>query len=434
MNFSTMQYAHAAKKIFAVALLAGGLAGCASESGDTAAPSAVREPPTSPVNPPTNAAPVISGNPATSAQVGVTYTFQPTATDAETPSGQLVYSISGCPVWATCTNGSGTNAGRITGMPQTANIGPHTGIVVSVMDPEGNSTALQTFSITVSAAANQAPTITGIPPASVQVNSAYSFTPTVTDPDGPSRSFTFANFPAWITTRNASTGLISGTPVAGQEGAYSNLRITVSDGTNSRTLGPFTITVTALPTTNQPPVISGTPTTTRIAEQAYSFTPTASDPDGDTPNGGGLTFSINTMPAWQMVSFNNLTGELSGVAEAGLTSNIRISVTDRQGATATLPAFSITVQASAPTGTTTLNWAAPTANTDMTQLLDLAGFRLVWGRSASTLTQEQVINNSTTTSYTVNGLASGTWYFAVRAINASQMESDLSNVISRIIP
>jgi hypothetical protein len=429
MEFSTTQCAQAAKKFFAVALLAGGLAGCASESGDTAAPSAVREPPTSPVTPPTNTAPVISGNPSTSAQVGMTYTFQPTATDAETPSGQLVFSISGCPVWATCTNGSGTNAGRITGMPQTAHVGPHTGIVVSVMDPQGNSSALQTFSITVSVAANQAPTITGTPPTGVQVNSAYSFTPTVTDPDGPSRSFTFTNFPAWITTRNTSTGLIGGTPVAGQEGTYSNLRINVSDGTNSRTLGPFTITVTALPTTNQPPVISGSPPTSIVSGLLYSFTPIASDPNA----GSTLTFSITNRPLW--ATFDPTTGTLSGLALLGTTSNIVISVRDPQGATAALAPFSLNVQAAPPTGTATVTWTPPTTNTDDSQLTDLLGFRVYYGTNANSLTQTSPpIDNAAAVEYTVNSLASGTWYFAVKAYNAARVESDLSNVSSKVIP
>jgi hypothetical protein len=428
MDFPTMQCARVAKKFFAVALLIGGLAGCASESGDTAAPSAVREPPTSPSNPPANNAPVISGNPAASAQVGVTYTFQPSATDAETPSGQLVYAISGCPVWATCTNGSGANAGRITGMPQTGHVGLHSGIVVSVLDTQGNAATLPAFSITVAATANQAPTITGTPPASVQVNSAYSFTPTVTDPDGPSRSFTFTNFPVWMTTRNASTGLISGTPVAGQEGTYSNLRINISDGTNSRTLGPFTITVTALPTTNQPPVISGSPPTSIVAGLLYSFTPTASDPNA----GSTLTFSITNRPLWS--TFDPVTGTLSGLALFGTTSNIVISVRDPQGATAALQPFAINVTAVPPTGTATVSWTAPTTNTDDTPLTNLAGFWVLYGTNANSLNQQVRIASATATSHTVNALASGTWYFAVRAYNSSDVQSDLSNVSSKVIP
>ena len=42
--------------------------------------------------------------------------------------------------------------------------------------------------------------------------------------------------------------------------------------------------------TNTAPTISGSPTTSMNVGEAYSFTPTASDPDNDT-----LTFSINNL-------------------------------------------------------------------------------------------------------------------------------------------
>ena len=56
----------------------------------------------------------------------------------------------------------------------------------------------------------------------------------------------------------------------------------------------------------------------------YSFTPTASDPDGD-----ALTFSGSNLPAWS--NLNTTTGELSGEPSAndvGTTNNITISVAD----------------------------------------------------------------------------------------------------------
>ena len=45
-------------------------------------------------------------------------------------------------------------------------------------------------------------------------------------------------------------------------------------------------------TVNSPPLIAGTPATQITVGTAYSFTPTASDPDGDT-----LTFSAEGLPA-----------------------------------------------------------------------------------------------------------------------------------------
>jgi hypothetical protein len=95
-----------------------------------------------------------------------------------------------------------------------------------------------------------------------------------------------------------------------------------------------------------PPVISGTPPTKAIGGAWYSFQPTAYDADGDS-----LRFSAKGKPGW--ATFDRNSGKLSGTPAAGTAgtyANIVISVSDGK-ATASLPAFSITVTAanSAPT-------------------------------------------------------------------------------------
>ena len=97
---------------------------------------------------------------------------------------------------------------------------------------------------------------------------------------------------------------------------------------------------------------------------------TRADPDGDT-----LTYSIQNRPSW--ATFNTSTGRLSGTptaAHAGSYANIIISVSDG-AASASLPAFTITV-AQPSTGSATLSWTAPTQNTDGSSLTNLAGFRI----------------------------------------------------------
>jgi hypothetical protein len=44
------------------------------------------------------------------------------------------------------------------------------------------------------------------------------------------------------------------------------------------------------------------------------------------------------------------------------------------------------------------------------------------------------ITNASVSTYTINGLSSGTWYFAVKAYNGAGVESDVSNVGSKAIP
>jgi hypothetical protein len=85
-------------------------------------------------------------------------------------------------------------------------------------------------------------------------------------------------------------------------------------------------------------MIAGTPATSVAVGEAYSFTPTAGDVEGDI-----LVFSIVNKPSW--ASFNRSTGALTGTpTEDGATAGIVISVSDGMH-TASLPAFTLTVGA-----------------------------------------------------------------------------------------
>jgi hypothetical protein len=44
------------------------------------------------------------------------------------------------------------------------------------------------------------------------------------------------------------------------------------------------------------------------------------------------------------------------------------------------------------------------------------------------------VNLGTSTTYVVNNLASGTYYFAVTVVNSSGVESSFSNEVSKTIP
>jgi len=109
-----------------------------------------------------------------------------------------------------------------------------------------------------------------------------------------------------------------------------------------------------------------------------------------------------------------------------------ISVSDGEHRVS-LPAFTITV-AQPSTGSATVYWTPPTQKTDGSALGNLAGFRVLYGRNSSNLDRVATIANANATSYTVNGLTSGTWYFAVKAYDTANVESELSNVRSKTIP
>lgn len=176
---------------------------------------------------------------------------------------------------------------------------------------------------------------------------------------------------------------------------------------------------------NRTPIIGGTPASTATVGQVYSFTPTASDPDGDT-----LTFALDNRPPW--ASFNSATGTLSGTPKStdiGVRSEIRIRVQDGKGGEATLAFGKLTTVAA--TGSVTLSWTPPTQNTDGTALTDLAGYRIVYGTAPTAPTQTISVPGNVST-YVVDNLAPATYYFAVRAVNSAGTESANSSIASAL--
>ncbi|MGO9803294.1 MAG: putative Ig domain-containing protein [Steroidobacteraceae bacterium] len=180
------------------------------------------------------------------------------------------------------------------------------------------------------------------------------------------------------------------------------------------------------------PTINGAPPTTVTAGQAYSFTPSASGPSGTT-----LSFSIQNMPSW--ATFSIATGALTGTpstSNVGAFKSIVISVSDGSQSAALSP-FNITVASAAPppptSGSVTLSWVAPTTNTNGTPLTDLTGYVINYGTSASAMTESVTVSTTSTTAYTLSGLASGTWYFEVFASASDGMQSAASNVVSTTI-
>ena len=170
------------------------------------------------------------------------------------------------------------------------------------------------------------------------------------------------------------------------------------------------------------PTISGTPATSVTVGAAYKFLPTTTAPAGST-----LTFSISNQPAW--TTFDTATGGLSGTpssSQVGTFANIVISVSDG-GPSVALAPFSVTVASAAP-APVTLSWTAPQENTNGTSLTDLTGYRIYYGPTPENLNQVVSVDGNVTT-FELDQLQAGTWYFAVAAINAEQVESELSAVV-----
>ncbi len=164
--------------------------------------------------------------------------------------------------------------------------------------------------------------------------------------------------------------------------------------------------------------IAGSPATQAVIGQLYSFTPTVTGATAPTAVG----FSIQNKPMW--ATFNTSTGQLEGkpaTENVGNYPNIVISAST--GSTqASLAGFTITV---AKTGTVTLNWQAPTKNTDGTALNDIAGYTIHYGTSAGHLTESASVDTPST-HYTLQNLSPGVWYFTVTAYTTSGVQGNPS--------
>jgi hypothetical protein len=282
-----------------------------------------------------------------------------------------------------------------------------------------------------SQAASKTLTIGGTPPSTVTVANSYSFQPTAKDTAKSRIKFNIHNKPAWADFDEA-TGRLSGRPTRRDVGAYSNITIRLTDWYGYVTTPAFSITVVNAPLAppvpaNTPPTIAGHASTAVNAGAAYSFTPTATDANKNT-----LSFSIKNKPDW--AKFSTTSGTLSGTPEAadvGTYANIQISVSDGKASVA-LTAFAISVnQMSA--GNATLDWIPPTENTDGSVLANLAGYKVHYGTSPDSLTQVIKLANPGLTSYVVDNLTTGTWYFAITSYAANGVESSKSGVVSTAI-
>jgi Putative Ig domain len=294
---------------------------------------------------------------------------------------------------------------------------------LSGCDSDGNVTttpAASSSSGTGSATSSTALSISGTPARTVAAGTAYNFRPATTGATGTSLTFTVGNKPAWAAF-DKTTGTLSGTPASANMGVAAQIEISVSDGTNTAALAPFSITVAASGTASL--AISGSPATSVAVGSAYSFRPTVTDAVGS-----ALSFTISNKPSW--AAFSTTTGALSGTpgtSNAGTDAKIEISVSDGK-ASAALTAFSIAVGSSASEAVT-LYWTVPADNSNGTPATNLAGYHVYYGKSAASLTTVITVDDANDTSQVIGNLQSGTWYFAVTAFNAEKIESKMSEVV-----
>jgi hypothetical protein len=173
--------------------------------------------------------------------------------------------------------------------------------------------------------------------------------------------------------------------------------------------------------------IAGSPTSQVAPGTAFRFVPEVSNPDGLS-----LRFSATNLPGW--ASIDPASGVVSGTPAAGdvgVYTNIRITATGGSQS-AISPSWTIRVDGSG-TGAAVLSWLPPTENSDGSPLTDLAGYKVYWGRSPARLDNSVTLQGAGMTSYVVEQLHPSTWFFALTSYNSAGVESDYSNVATKIV-
>jgi len=144
---------------------------------------------------------------------------------------------------------------------------------------------------------NNAPIITGSPAITVKENSAYSFTPTVTDADdSDSKTFSIINKPSWASF-DPVTGALIGTPTSNHIGITNGIVISVKDNSNaSASLSSFNLEVISA---NEAPIANNV--SVEVAEDSeIAITLEGSDADNDQ-----LTFVITQQPTHGSLSLSS---------------------------------------------------------------------------------------------------------------------------------
>jgi RHS repeat-associated protein len=198
-----------------------------------------------------NRPPVFTTTPNTEALVGHPYTYAASASD---PDGDpLTFSLAAGPA------GMAVDArtGWVTWAPAAGDLG-NQAVALRVEDSRGGS-AEQDFTLSViPPPPDRPPVFTSSPVVSANVNTAYQYQATATDPDLDPLTFALAGGPQGMTVDPAS-GLVAWQPAASQLGLQ-NVTLTVSDGRGGSATQTYTVEVQQQPG-NHPPRIISTPVT-----------------------------------------------------------------------------------------------------------------------------------------------------------------------------
>lgn len=214
-----------------------------------------------------------TSSPVTSATVGITYTYNVTATGGNGTA--LTISATEKPTWLTLTN-TGNGTATLSGAPGQVNVGTNQ---VTLKASDGVSEGLQTFTITVSPAVTPIQ-FTSSPITSAIENQLYVYSITATGGNGTALTISASEKPTWLTLTNTGNGTatLSGTPNHTNVGS-SQVNLVASDGSTQASQN-FTINVSSA--ANLKPAITNVTIapTAPVTRQTITVSSNITDSDG----------------------------------------------------------------------------------------------------------------------------------------------------------
>jgi len=296
---------------------------------------------------------------------------------------------------------------------------------------KGMATSVATGSTTISAASGS---ISGTANLTVTPASLVSIAVTPSNPSlarGTSRQFTARgtysdnstqDLTASTTWSSSNAAIAAISNAAGSKGSASALTmgtVTIT-ATSGAVSGSTSLTVTAA-TLVSITINPGNPSVAQGTSQQFSATGTYSD---------ASTQNLTTSATWSS-SVPGVAPISNAAGSQGLATAIAPGTTTITAVSGSVSGTAVLTVAASYPGTATLTWMAPTTNTDGSPLTDLAGYKIYYGTAQGVYTTTIDVGNVTT--YIINNLAPGTYYFVTVSYNTSGNESAYSNEISKTI-
>ena len=273
---------------------------------------------------PSNEIPVVNSTPNTTALEDQAYSYAIQATDAN--GDTLSYSLDSGP------SGLSVNAatGLVAWTPTQGQIGSDS-VAVRISDGKGGLN-IHRYVLTV-LNTNDPPTISSTPDTTATEDSPFSYALVASDPDpADTLAYSLGTGPAGASLD--STGAFTWTPTQDQIGSQ-QISLVVTDKNGGSTTQSFAVAVAAF---DDLPVIGGTPDTTALEDQAYTFLLNASDEEG-----GALSYALTDAPAAMILDSTGTLSWTPGQADIG-SHAVSVQVADPAGQLATL-SYQLAVQA-----------------------------------------------------------------------------------------